>query len=235
MKKSIFISIIILIILLIGFAFAFMVETLKGNGYFLVAKPIYETSVEEVSSDNSLYSYYNVKIRNYNANNEISMVDFDYEITLGTSDNSQIPDYYWLDQNGNIIGQKLEGSLGKSTEEEKTYKICFLNSGNEAKTADVKFVATATQKNDNEWIDADITAITGLIADPVSNVTLTITGPEQNGMQLDAKPYSFDGGTTWQELNSKTYNQNTEGIVVKVKDSNGKIYVHPKFNITNIQ
>ena len=79
------------------------------------------------------------------------------------------------------------------------------------------------------------TAITGLSTKPASSVTVTITGPEKSNITLDQNPYSFDGGKTWQSSNSKEFVQNTNDISIKVKGSDGKIYVHPQFDITNIQ
>ena len=70
---------------------------------------------------------------------------------------------------------------------------------------------------------------------PADSATLTIVGPEKNNINLATEGYSFDGGNTWQSSNTKTYTQNTSNISIKVKDSNGKIYVHPEFNITNIK
>jgi len=66
------------------------------------------------------------------------------------------------------------------------------------------------------------------------NVTLTINGAEDSLSGLHKEPYSFDGGKTWQEENSKTYDQNTNGIVIKVRDALENVYAHEVINITKI-
>lgn len=237
MKKSsiILCGVLLLLLIITGIAYAVAKQVINGNGYMEVAKPIYETSVEEANTDNNLYSYYNVKIQNYNTNGEISMVSFNYQVTVESSDNTEMPEYYWYDQYGNIIGKELNGSLKHSEKEEQTYKICFVNSGEGEKTSNVKISTRAVQKNDDEWISADITSVSGLTMVPADSTTLTIVGPEKHNINLATEGYSFDGGNTWQSSNTKTYTQNTSNISIKVKDSNGKIYVHPEFNITNIK
>lgn len=235
MKKNVIVILIIVsLIVVAGVAFALGMTVLKGNGYFYTAKPIYDTTVEKADSDNKLYSYYNVKIKNYNDNNEISMVDFDYEVKVESTDGSELPQYYWCDQNGNIIGSNLKGSLKNTTKDENVYTICFLNSGETTKTSNINISTTAVQKNDDEWIDAKATAISGLSTDKVSSVTLEIVGPTENNIDVATNGYSFDGGATWQSSNSKTYTENTQKIVIKVKDKSGKIYIHPQFDINNI-
>ena len=65
------------------------------------------------------------------------------------------------------------------------------------------------------------------------NVTLTINAEDiESGLQNTA--YSFDGGTTWQTENTKTYQENTLGIVIKVRDEAGNISTYNTINITNI-
>lgn len=234
-KKNIIILTIILLIVLIVGAYGTAMTVIKGKGYFIVAKPICETEIEEASQTDSLGSYYNVKIKNYNADNEVSMVNSDYEVVVEQADGDELPDYYWYDQDGNIIGKKLTGSLQHTDKQEKIYKLGFASTGEKESTSQIKISTKATQKSDQEWIDADITAITGLSTKPASSVTVTITGPEKSNITLDQNPYSFDGGKTWQSSNSKEFVQNSNDISIKVKGSDGKIYVHPQFDITNIQ
>lgn len=64
-------------------------------------------------------------------------------------------------------------------------------------------------------------------------VKLTITATDaESGLQDE--PYSFDGGTTWQSSPSKTYTENTSGIVIKVRDIAGNINTYDTINISNI-
>ena len=67
------------------------------------------------------------------------------------------------------------------------------------------------------------------------DVTLTITGAKDTLSGLASEAYSFDGGATWQKENTKVYSQNTEGIVIKVKDNLGNTYTHETINITKIR
>ena len=62
-KKNIIILTIILLIVLIAGAYGKAMTVIKGKGYFIIAKPICETEIEETSQTDSLGSYYNVKIK----------------------------------------------------------------------------------------------------------------------------------------------------------------------------
>ena len=65
------------------------------------------------------------------------------------------------------------------------------------------------------------------------NVTLKVNA-EDNLSGLAEKAYSFDGGKTWQSSNVNTYTENTEEIVIKVKDNLGNISEYNPLSITNI-
>jgi len=65
------------------------------------------------------------------------------------------------------------------------------------------------------------------------NVTLTVNA-EDSISGLSTKAYSFDGGITWQESNSKTYTENTNNIIKKVKDKVNNITTYEKIDITKI-
>ena len=76
--------------------------------------------------------------------------------------------------------------------------------------------------------------ITGLTTEwQKENIVLSIQA-EDNESGLPTQCYSFDGGTTWQAENTKTYEQNTAGIIIKVKDEAGNIATYNTINITNI-
>lgn len=66
------------------------------------------------------------------------------------------------------------------------------------------------------------------------NVTLTVNAEDAES-GLGNQAYSFDGGTTWQESNKKTYTENTNGIIIKVKDNVGNISISEPINITKIR
>ena len=63
------------------------------------------------------------------------------------------------------------------------------------------------------------------------NVTLTVNASDNlSGLPVNA--YSFDGGTTWQAENTKIYTENTNGLVIKVKDNLDNIATVDTINIT---
>ena len=80
-------------------------------------------------------------------------------------------------------------------------------------------ITNVTGNPDNKWTNKD--------------VTLTINATDSKSGLADTA-YSFDGGTTWQKGNSKTYKSNTNGIVIKVKDKVGNISTYPVIAITKI-
>ena len=65
------------------------------------------------------------------------------------------------------------------------------------------------------------------------DVTLTINAVDNETGLADA-PYSFDNGNTWQAENSKEYSENTNGIIIQVKDKAGNIASYNSINITRI-
>ena len=53
-------------------------------------------------------------------------------------------------------------------------------------------------------------------------VTLTISAEDSlSGLATEA--YSFDNGQTWQKENTKTYTENIQGVIIKVRDAVGNI------------
>ena len=54
------------------------------------------------------------------------------------------------------------------------------------------------------------------------NVILTIDTSDNNP-SARVKEYSFDGGETWQESNTKTYSANEEGIEIWIRDFYGHV------------
>lgn len=77
-----------------------------------------------------------------------------------------------------------------------------------------------------------INSVTGNPSDwTKDSVTLTVNAKDAES-GLAAQAYSFDGGTTWQSGNTKTYDTNTNGIVIKVKDNVGNIAAYDPIDIT---
>lgn len=86
-------------------------------------------------------------------------------------------------------------------------------------------------------IDKSLPVISNVTRDSSSwtknSVTITVDANDAVS-GLDSKAYSFDGGITWQTGNTKTYDQNTNGIQIQVKDNAGNISSYAPLNITNI-
>ena len=63
-------------------------------------------------------------------------------------------------------------------------------------------------------------------------VTLTISAEDSlSGLATEA--YSFDNGQTWQKENIKTYTENTQGIIIKVRDAIGNVATYKTIDINN--
>ena len=77
-----------------------------------------------------------------------------------------------------------------------------------------------------------ISSVTGNPTSWATSATLRVTATDS---MAGIASYSFDGGTTWQTSNSKTYTSNTSGIQIKVKDKAGNIATYgTTINITKI-
>jgi len=85
----------------------------------------------------------------------------------------------------------------------------------------------------------DLTAptITSVTGNPTSWVNsafdLVVNGASDSGSGLHSTAYSFDGGSTWQASNSKSFNLN-QNVVIKVRDAVGNIYTHSTIAITRV-
>ena len=66
-----------------------------------------------------------------------------------------------------------------------------------------------------------------------NDVTLKIWLKDKS-VNLDEKPYSFDNGSSWTDIATNVYTQNTTGILVKIRDEFGFVYTAPEINIGNI-
>ena len=98
-------------------------------------------------------------------------------------------------------------------------------------------IATAETINIGQ-IDKTVPTITSITGNPANwtseNVTLIVNANDTIS-GLSAQAYSFDGGTTWQESNMKTYTENTNGITIKVRDNAGNIATANTIDITKIR
>ena len=106
--------------------------------------------------------------------------------------NNDEKDAYIFTQNGEFIFKYLDIN---NEEKEVTAKVTNID-----KTAPI---IKKVEGNPTEWTK--------------DNVTLKVNAEDNlSGLAYDA--YSFDGGITWQKSSEKIYTDNTNNIVIKVKD-----------------
>lgn len=147
MKNKVMIVLMIIVLILmviIGFAYARYTKVMTGNAETEVAKPICTWSVDQIEDASKINSYCNVTVKNYDGD-DISEVGMQYEIKVRSNDGSEIPEYYWLDENGNNIGTTLTGTFSHTTKQQNIHKICFVNSGNMDITKSIRFDLNAIQ------------------------------------------------------------------------------------------
>ena len=63
---------------------------------------------------------------------------------------------------------------------------------------------------------------------------ILIVNAEDSLSGLATEAYSFDNGQTWQKENTKTYTENTQGIIIKVRDAVGNVATYKTIDINNI-
>ena len=84
-------------------------------------------------------------------------------------------------------------------------------------------------------INPEITSVTGNAEEWTHEDVTLIVEAKDDLCGLAEEAYSFNGGTTWQKENTKTYSKNTEGIVIKVKAKDGTIATYGEtIDITKI-
>lgn len=148
MKKN-KVILICLIISLIAFfaicAYAAYIFLTTGKIAATTAKPIISVELQDANDDSKMNSYYNVIVKNYDNDGNVTGTAFDYKIEIETTDGSDLPEYCWYDEAGNSLGTKLTGDFSL-TKSDVTYKIQFKNIGNEDITKTIKFNTVMTQK-----------------------------------------------------------------------------------------
>ena len=152
------------------------------------------------------------------------------EITVAATDTaSGVAKWEYSTDNG---ATWTDGAGGKFTiADDSTHQIVVKvtdlagNVTTDAPAVEVKVDATAPTANltgipaVNEWTKDD--------------VTITVNATDATAGLAD-KPYSFDGGVTWQAENSKIYTDNADGIVIQVKDAAGNVKALDTVNLTAI-
>ena len=97
-------------------------------------------------------------------------------------------------------------------------------------------VATSSVININK-IDNQAPTIKSITGNPTQwtkdKVTLTVNAEDSlSGLATEA--YSFDNGQTWQKENAKTYTENIQGVIIKVRDAVGNVATSSVININKI-
>ena len=97
-------------------------------------------------------------------------------------------------------------------------------------------VATSSVININK-IDNQAPTIKSITGNPTQwtkdKVTLTVNAEDSlSGLATEA--YSFDNGQTWQKENTKTYTENTQGVIIKVRDAVGNVATSSVININKM-
>lgn len=140
--------IMVLIIILAGSGHAKYMESYKGETKVEVAKMICEMEVEPSEADKSIINpYCKVKVKDYNANGEITETNVNYTIEVKPKDDFKLPEYYWQSSNGTIVSRNSElvGNFKNGVKDEIEYTIVFLNSGEEDILRLVEFNLVAVQ------------------------------------------------------------------------------------------
>lgn len=86
-----------------------------------------------------------VTVKNYNNSNEITQTSLTYELDVISTDEAELPEYYFSDLDGNNLGTIAKGEFGCTTKEEKKYKVTFINAASEEITRNIKIVTTTNQ------------------------------------------------------------------------------------------
>ena len=95
----------------------------------------------------------------------------------------------------------------------------------------------AKENNIKYVIDDSVPTIKNVTGNPIqwikNKVTLTVNAEDSlSGLATEA--YSFDNGQTWQKENAKTYTENTQGVIIKVRDAVGNVATSSVININKI-
>ena len=176
-------------------------------------------------------------------------------ITTGTLDANisdlKISDVTWKDKKASVIitnnsdydmeyqivknGDEFDNNGNWITSLEKSLTINELLSGDTiyARLTDGTNASGTVIKEVIDNIEPTI-KVTGNPVDFTNqNVILKVEATD-NESGLSENCYSFDDGKTWQKENTKEYDKNQNGIVIKVKDEAGNIAVSDVIEITKI-
>ncbi len=160
--------------------------------------------------------------------------DNSYQYQLGIS-NTVEPTGTWQDYTSGTeftIGQGLTGDYYLWV------KVVTDNAGNKSTETDYmvsdKFTFDNTVEQDTT--SPTIDSVTGNTENWTNqDIILTVNATDNESGIATTNGYSFDNGETWQTENIKTYTENTNGIIIKVKDNAGNIATYEEtINIDKI-
>ena len=119
-----------------------------------------------------------------------------------------------------------------------TYTVTAAKNGTYTITAADGAGNTAGETVSVTKIDKTAPTVTGVTGNPTAwtnnDVTLKVEGAADGDSGLPEKPYSFDGGHSWQAENTKTFEENTANIQIQVKDIAGNVLELPAISVTKI-
>mgnify|MGYP003306121190 CR=1 FL=1 len=152
----------------------------------------------------------------------------------------------WTNQNvtltinatGNITNYSFDDGKTWQTSNKKTYtqNTTGINVRIKDSSGNIGLYGQIIDIDKIEKVAPIISSVTGNATNWTNqNVTLTVNASDSTSGIASANAYSFDNGNTWQTENTKTYNQNTNEIIVKVKDNLGNISTYSQtINIDKI-
>ncbi len=203
-----------------------------------------QTFTKEITENGEWYIHIKDKVGNVKTDS-INVDSIDDEGPTITLENAN--DGVWTKEDVNVILNINETGSGidyceESTddseytriEEEASNSLTLTYTGNHNETryyrcydkvGNVGNTINTTLKIDQEL--PTIESVTKDI-DTMTNQSVTITIKASDDVELDSKPYSFDGGESWIEENYKEYQYNDTNISIQVKDHVGNITTYDK-------
>lgn len=139
---------IIVVIVIFTFGYAKYITTKTGSATTEVANMVCEMQVDASEANREIINpYCMVEVKNYNDTNGITETDVNYKIEVTAKEGYTLPQYYWQETDGTTIAYDtaVTGSFTHGSEQTKTYKIVFANSGEQDITQIVDFNLVAIQ------------------------------------------------------------------------------------------
>ncbi len=177
-----------------------------------------EIKVDNIDTEGPTISIEN-NYDNIWTNNDVSVV-------LNLSDNLSGIDYCEESTDDSeytrIDKEIIENTITLKYNEDKNevrYFKCYDKVGNESN----KEFTTLKIDKTNPTIESVTKSI-----DTMTNQSVTVTINASDDVDLDSKPYSFDGGISWIAENQKEYQYNDTNINIQVKDHVGNITTYDK-------